>query len=234
MRPQTVLLLAGSGFERRAWNLFCGRCLAAATGAPGSRRALNWCLPAAAARLGVAPAPSAAQTAWRTSMPAPDILVHPAIYNFSTVVEAMACGCCARLRVNGAAEIIRPGLQRQRGRRPGGQRGRWRRPLRRSWIPPPAPAPALPLNAEALPMSLNVEKTLAVIEELRANLPPASPPDPARLGCAPSRRVTARARPPAAVHRQRQPLSWRDASVIVVMKRQPHPTSANRMFAAKK
>jgi UDP-glucose:(heptosyl)LPS alpha-1,3-glucosyltransferase len=100
--------------------------------------------------------------------------VHPAIYEpFSnTCLEAMACGLpVVTSRINGASEIVRPG-----------ENG--------NVVEDPADIPALAaaiecflnpvlraragvaarLTAESLPMSLNVEKTLAVIEWLRTNL----------------------------------------------------------------
>ena len=110
-----------------------------------------------------------------------DILVHPAIYEpFSNAcLEAMACGLpVVSSRVNGAAEIIRPGLNGSVVEDPADSAA-----LAAAITPFLDPAAraragaAARQTAEALPMSLNVEKTLAVIEELRANpLPPASPP----------------------------------------------------------
>jgi UDP-glucose:(heptosyl)LPS alpha-1,3-glucosyltransferase len=99
-----------------------------------------------------------------------DILLHPAIYEpFSNAcLEAMACGLpVVSSRINGAAEILEPGRNG-------------------SVVEDPADATALAaaiepfLNptvraeagaaarrtAEALPMSLNLQRTLAVIEGL--------------------------------------------------------------------
>lgn len=100
-----------------------------------------------------------------------DILVHPAIYEpFSnTCLEAMACGLpVVTSRINGASEIVRP---RENG----------------NVVEDPSDIPALAAaieffldpavrsrahviarqTAEALPMSLNVEKTLAVMDWLQ-------------------------------------------------------------------
>ena len=184
-RPQTVLLLAGSGFERKGLE-FALRALArlpqtvrlevAGKGRTAPYQRL-------AARLGVADRLRFLGSANRMEdvYAGADILVHPAIYEpFSNAcLEAMACGLpVVSSRVNGASEIIRPGLNGSVVEDPADSAA-----LAAAITPFLDPAAraragaAARQTAEALPMSLNVEKTLAVIEELRANpLPPASPP----------------------------------------------------------
>lgn len=175
-RPEVVLLLVGSGFERKGVD-FAIRALArlpaaahlvvAGKGNPAPYRRL-------AARLGVAGRLSFLGSAqpMEEVYAAADILVHPAIYEpFSNAcLEAMACGLpVVSSRTNGAAEVIQPGRNGD-------------------VVPDPADAAALAAaiapfldaatrtragaaarqTAESLPMSLNVERTLAVLEGLRA------------------------------------------------------------------
>lgn len=172
---ETVLVFGGSGFERKGLE-FAVRALSrlpatvrlevAGKGdsAPYQRLAEN---------LGVASRLRFLGTAERMEevYARGDILVHPAIYEpFSnTCLEAMACGLpVVTSRINGASEIVRPG-----------ENGRV--------VEDPADIPALAAaieffldpavrararmaarqTAEGLPMSLNVEKTLAVMDGLQ-------------------------------------------------------------------
>lgn len=176
-RGETVLLFAGSGFERKGLE-FVVRALVrlpasvrlevAGKGNPSRYRRL-------AKELGVEGRLRFLGNAGRIEevYGRSDILVHPAIYEpFSnTCLEAMACGLpVVTSRINGASEIVRPG-----------ENG--------NVVEDPADIPALAsaigffldpsvraragvlarLTAESLPMSLNVERTLAVIESLRTN-----------------------------------------------------------------
>jgi UDP-glucose:(heptosyl)LPS alpha-1,3-glucosyltransferase len=102
-----------------------------------------------------------------------DILVHPAIYEpFSnTCLEAMACGLpVVTSRINGASEIIRPGENGRVVENPADIPEL--AAAIQFFLDPAVRAKAGALarqTAESLPMSLNVEKTLAVIEWLRTN-----------------------------------------------------------------
>ena len=176
-RGETVLLFAGSGFERKGLE-FVVRALVrlpatvrlevAGKGNPARYQRLAREL-GVAGRLRFLGSAARMEEVYARS----DVLVHPAIYEpFSnTCLEAMACGLpVVTSRINGASEIVRPG-----------ENG--------NVVENPADIPALAaaieyfLNpvmraragvvarqtAESLPMSLNVEKTLAVIEWLRTN-----------------------------------------------------------------
>jgi UDP-glucose:(heptosyl)LPS alpha-1,3-glucosyltransferase len=176
-RSETVLLFAGSGFERKGLE-FAVRALArlpatvrlevAGKGNPSRYQRL-------AKELGVEGRLRFLGSAQRIEevYGRSDILVHPAIYEpFSnTCLEAMACGLpVVTSRINGASEIVRPGENGKVVENPAD-------------IPELAAAiqyfldPAIRAKAgalarqtaELLPMSLNVEKTLAVIEWLRTN-----------------------------------------------------------------
>jgi UDP-glucose:(heptosyl)LPS alpha-1,3-glucosyltransferase len=182
-RRETVLLLVGSGFERKGLE-FAVRALTrlpasvrlevAGRGKLAPYRRL-------AARLGVADRLRFLGSSNRMEevYANADILVHPAIYEpFSNAcLEAMACGLpVVSSRINGASEIIQPGKNG-------------------AVVEDPANTPALAAavqpflepavraqagvharqTAEALPMSLNVDKTLAVIEQLQAQLTPPAP-----------------------------------------------------------
>jgi UDP-glucose:(heptosyl)LPS alpha-1,3-glucosyltransferase len=174
-RGETGLVFAGSGFERKGLE-FAVRALArlpatvrlevAGKGNPSPYQRL-------ARRLGVANRLRFLGSAARMEevYARNDILVHPAIYEpFSnTCLEAMACGLpVVTTKINGASEIVRPG-----------ENGHV--------VEDPADIPALAAaieffldpvvrsraravarqTAEALPMSLNVEKTLAVMDWLQ-------------------------------------------------------------------
>ncbi len=174
---EVVLLFAGSGFERKGLE-FAVRALVrlppwvrlevAGKGKPSRYKRL-------AAELGVEERLRFLGTAGRMEevYNRSDILVHPAIYEpFSnTCLEAMACGLpVVTSRINGASEIVRTGENGQ-------------------VVEDPADIPALAAaieffldpavraragvsarqTAESLPMSLNVEKTLAAIEGLKAS-----------------------------------------------------------------
>ena len=173
---ETVLLLVGSGFERKGVD-FAVRALArlpasvrldvAGKGNPAPYRRL-------AARLGVAGRLRFLGSANRMEevYAKADLLVHPAIYEpFSNAcLEAMACGLpVISSRINGASEIIQPGRNGNVVEDPADTAALAAaiEPL----LNPAARARAAAAarqTAEALPMSLNVEKTLAVIEGLRA------------------------------------------------------------------
>jgi UDP-glucose:(heptosyl)LPS alpha-1,3-glucosyltransferase len=172
---ETVLVFAGSGFERKGLE-FAIRALAqlpatvrlevAGKGNPSRYQRI-------AKRLGVADRLRFLGSTARMeeTYARSDILVHPAIYEpFSnTCLEALACGLpVVTSRINGASEIVRPG-----------ENGRV--------VEDPSDIPALAAaieffldpavrararmaarqTAEALPMSLNVEKTLAVMDGLQ-------------------------------------------------------------------
>jgi UDP-glucose:(heptosyl)LPS alpha-1,3-glucosyltransferase len=176
---ETVLVFAGSGFERKGLQ-FVVRALAhlpatvrlevAGKGEPAPYQRL-------AEKLGVASRVRFLGSVERVEefYAGGDIVVHPAIYEpFSnTCLEAMACGLpVVTSRINGASEIIQPG-----------ENG--------AVVEDPADVPALAAaieffldpavyqrarraargTAERLPMSLNVEKTLTVIDWLRAQSP---------------------------------------------------------------
>ena len=107
-----------------------------------------------------------------------DILVHPAIYEpFSNAcLEAMACGLpVISSRTNGASEIIQPGRNGDVVENPADTAAmasaiqRFLNPAVRDQA-----GAAARRTAEALPMSLNVEKTLAVIEGLRTQPNPSA------------------------------------------------------------
>jgi UDP-glucose:(heptosyl)LPS alpha-1,3-glucosyltransferase len=173
---ETVLVFAGSGFERKGLE-FAVRALArlpasvrlevAGKGNPSAYQRV-------AKNLGVAGRVRFLGSAARMEevYGRSDILVHPAIYEpFSnTCLEAMACGLpVVTSRINGASEIVRPG-----------ENG--------NVVEDPADIPELAAairffldravrakarvlarqTAESLPMSLNVEKTLSVIDALQA------------------------------------------------------------------
>lgn len=174
-RPETVLLLAGSGFERKGLE-FALRALArlpksarlevAGKGNAAPYRRL-------AAQLGVADRLHFLGSANRMEevYAHVDILVHPAIYEpFSNAcLEAMACGLpVVSSRVNGASEIIRAGLNGNVVEDPADSAAL--AAAIEPFLDPAARAragAAARQTAEALPLSLNVEKTLAVIEGLR-------------------------------------------------------------------
>jgi UDP-glucose:(heptosyl)LPS alpha-1,3-glucosyltransferase len=172
---ETVLVFAGSGFERKGLE-FAVRALArlpanvrlevAGKGdpTPYQRLAQKLGVPSRLRFLGTA---EHMEEVYARG----DILVHPAIYEpFSnTCLEAMACGLpVVTSRINGASEIIRPN-----------ENG--------AVVEDPADIPAFAAaigffldpavrqrarnaarqTAERLPMSLNVERTLAVIDWLR-------------------------------------------------------------------
>ncbi|HVR34388.1 MAG TPA: glycosyltransferase family 4 protein [Methylomirabilota bacterium] len=116
-RRETVLLLVGSGFERKGL-AFALRALAklpttvrlevAGKGNPGPYRRL-------AARLGVGDRLTFLGTEAKIEAvyARGDILVHPAIYEpFSNAcLEAMACGLpVVTSRINGASELVEPGI----------------------------------------------------------------------------------------------------------------------------
>ena len=174
-RNETVLVFAGSGFERKGLE-FAIHALARlpeavrlevagkGNASPYQRIAKNLSVVHRVRFLGSV---ARMEQVYARS----DILVHPAIYEpFSnTCLEAMACGLpVVTSRINGASEIIRPG-----------ENG--------NAVEDPSDIPALTAaiehfldpavraraqiaarqTAEALPMSLNVEKTLAVMDGLR-------------------------------------------------------------------
>ncbi len=182
-RAETVLLLAGSGFERKGLE-FALRALArlpesvrlevAGKGNAAPYRRL-------ASHLGVADRLHFLASANRMQevYANADVLVHPALYEpFSNAcLEAMACGLpVVSSRVNGASEIIHAGLNGNVVEDPADSAA-----LATAIEPFLNPAvraragAAARQTAEALPMSLNVEKTLAVIEGLpKSPIPPAS------------------------------------------------------------
>jgi UDP-glucose:(heptosyl)LPS alpha-1,3-glucosyltransferase len=173
---ETVLLFAGSGFERKGLE-FAVRSLArlpATVRLEVAGKGKTAPYERLAKRLGVSNRLRFLGSAARMEelYARSDVLVHPAVYEpFSnTCLEAMACGLSVvTSRINGASEIVRPG-----------ENG--------NVVEDPADIPALAAaiqffldpvvrsrarvvarqTAEALPMSLNVEKTLAVIDWLRA------------------------------------------------------------------
>jgi UDP-glucose:(heptosyl)LPS alpha-1,3-glucosyltransferase len=183
-RNETVLLFAGSGFERKGLE-FVIRALARlpatvrlevagkGNASPYQRVARNL---GVATRLHFLGNTSRMEEIYGRS----DILVHPAIYEpFSnTCLEAMACGLpVVTSRINGASEIVRPG-----------ENG--------NVVEDPADATALagaieffldPVirakagvmarqTAQSLPMSLNVEKSLAVMDWLQTQPKPVMRP----------------------------------------------------------
>lgn len=173
---ETVLLFAGSGFERKGLE-FAVRALArlpasvrlevAGKGKPTPYQRL-------AEELGVGGRLRflGSSTRMEDVYGGSDILVHPAIYEpFSnTCLEAMACGLpVVTSRINGASEIVRSGENGNVVEDPADIRA-----LAAAidyFLDPTVRAKAGVLarqTAESLPMSLNVEKTLAVIEWLRA------------------------------------------------------------------
>ncbi|MBN2508232.1 MAG: glycosyltransferase family 4 protein [Verrucomicrobia bacterium] len=176
-RGETVLLLAGSGFERKGVE-FAVRALArlpasvrlevAGKGRAGPYRRL-------AARLGVAE-----RLRFLGSVPRmaevyanADILVHPALYEpFSNAcLEAMASGLpVVTSRINGASEIVRPGGNGNIIEDPADIEALARaiRPFLDPTVRARAGAAAR-RTAESMPMTLNVEQTLAVIETCRAH-----------------------------------------------------------------
>ena len=175
-RRETVLLLVGSGFQRKGLE-FAVRALArlpasvrlevAGRGNPPPYRRL-------AARLGVADRLRFLGDANRMEdvYASADLLVHPAIYEpFSNAcLEAMACGLpVISSRVNGASEIIQPGRNGSVVEDPADTAAL--AAAIQPFLDPAVRAQAAACarqTAEALPMSLNVEKTLAVIEQLQA------------------------------------------------------------------
>jgi len=182
-RRQTVLLLVGSGFERKGVD-FAVRALArlpasvqlrvAGKGNPAPFRRL-------AARLGVADRVHflGSGKSMEEVYGDADVLVHPAIYEpFSNAcLEAMACGLpVISSRINGASEIIEPGRNGAIVENPADAAA-----MAAAIEPYLDPAvrertgAAARQTAESLPMSLNVERTLAVIEALRAQGPAAIP-----------------------------------------------------------
>lgn len=175
-RRETVLLLVGSGFERKGLE-FAVRALArlpgsvrlevAGKGAPARYRRL-------AKRLGVADRLRFLGSTARMEdvYAGADILIHPAIYEpFSNAcLEAMACGLpVITSRINGASEIIQAGRNGNVVEDPADARAL--AGAIEPFIDPALRAQAATVarqTAEAMPMSLNVEKTLAVIDSLRA------------------------------------------------------------------
>jgi UDP-glucose:(heptosyl)LPS alpha-1,3-glucosyltransferase len=174
---ETVLVFAGSGFERKGLEFLVRALLhlptsvrleVAGKGNPARYQRLAKSL-GVKGRLRFLGSAARMEEVYARS----DILVHPAIYEpFSnTCLEAMACGLpVVTSRINGASEIVRPGENGKVVENPAD-------------IPELAAAiqyfldPAIRAKAgalarqtaELLPMSLNVEKTLAVIEWLRTN-----------------------------------------------------------------
>jgi UDP-glucose:(heptosyl)LPS alpha-1,3-glucosyltransferase len=171
-----VLLLVGSGFERKGLE-YAVRALArlpasvrlevAGKGNPVPYLRL-------AARLGVADRLRFLGSANRMEevYANADILVHPAIYEpFSNAcLEAMACGLpVVSSRVNGASEIIQPGCNGNVVDDPADAAAL--AAAIQPFLNPAARAQAaIPARqtAEALPISLNAERTLAVMEALCA------------------------------------------------------------------
>ena len=180
-RQDTVLLLVGSGFERKGLE-FAVRALArlpASVRLEVAGRGILAPYRRLAARLGVAERLRflGSENRMEEVYANADVLVHPAIYEpFSNAcLEAMACGLpVVSSRVNGASEIIQPGRNGNVVEDPADTAS-----LAAAIEPFLDPAEraragaAARQTAEALPMSLNVEKTLSVIEGLRAqpNLP---------------------------------------------------------------
>ncbi len=172
----TVLLLVGSGFERKGV-AFAIRALARLPGnvrlevagkgnsAPYQRLARQLGVENRVRFLGNA-------TRMEEVYAGADILVHPAIYEpFSNAcLEAMACGLpVISSRVNGASEIVVCGQNGDVVEDPADTDAFAAAIL--PFLDPAARAAAgirARQTAEALPMSLNVEKTLAFIEELQA------------------------------------------------------------------
>ena len=175
-RPETVLLVVGSGFERKGVE-FAVRALArlpasvrlevAGKGNPAPYQKL-------AAQLGVTERVRFLGGGKRIEdvYANADILVHPAIYEpFSNAcLEAMACGLpVVSSRINGASEIIQPGRNGAAVEDPANAAA-----LAAAIEPLLNPAVRLGASAaarrtaEALPMSLNVGRTISVLEGLRA------------------------------------------------------------------
>lgn len=173
-RPETVLLLVGSGFERKGVG-FAIRALArlpetvrldvAGKGHRGPYERL-------ARRLGVGDrvrflGPTGAMEAVYAGA---DLLVHPAIYEpFSNAcLEAMACGLpVVTSRLNGASEVIVPGHNGAIVEDPADAAALAN--AIREFLDPVArrrAGAAARRTAESLPMSHNVERTLEVIEAL--------------------------------------------------------------------
>lgn len=173
-RPETVLLLVGSGFERKGLE-FALRALArlpasvrlevAGKGNAAPHRRL-------AEKLGVADrlrflgGASGMEEVYANA----DILVHPAIYEpFSNAcLEAMACGLpVISSRINGASEIIRPGCNGNVVEDPADSAALAAaiEPFLNSAVRARAGAAARQ-TAEATPMSLNVQQTLDVMLRL--------------------------------------------------------------------
>jgi len=173
-RNETVLLLVGSGFERKGV-AFAIRALAhlpeavrlevVGKGNPRPYKRLAWALGVnhRIRFLG----PTACMEAVYGSA---DILVHPAIYEpFSNAcLEAMACGLpVVTSRINGASEIISPGYNGAVVEDPADSVALAHaiEPFLDPKVRSPA-AVAARQTAASLPMALNVQRTLALMERL--------------------------------------------------------------------
>jgi len=180
-RESFVVLLVGSGYERKGLG-FAIRALARLparvrlrVAGKGNRRPYL----RLAARLGVADRLEFLGAAARMEevYGDGDLLVHPAMYEpFSNAcLEAMACGLpVVTSRINGASEIIEPGRNGAVVEDPGDIPALAQ--AIESFLDPHACAragQAARQTAEAMPMTRNVEATLAVIQQLRS--PPGSP-----------------------------------------------------------
>lgn len=174
-RPETVLLLVGSGFERKGVE-FAVRALArlpasvrlevAGKGNPAPYQRL-------AAQLGVAERLRFLGTGQRIEdvYANADVLVHPAIYEpFSNAcLEAMACGLpVVSSRINGASEIIQPGRNGAIVEDPA-DTAAFAAAIQ-SLLDPGARGQASAMarrTAAAMPMSLNVDRTILLLEGLQ-------------------------------------------------------------------
>jgi UDP-glucose:(heptosyl)LPS alpha-1,3-glucosyltransferase len=176
-REECVILLVGSGFERKGV-AFAIRALARLP-VRARLRVAGKDNPAPyvrlAAKLGIAERVEflGATARMEEVYAGGDLLVHPALYEpFSNAtLEAMACGLpVVTSRINGASEIVEPGLNGGIVEDPADARALARAlepfldPERRERA-----GAAARQTAEGLPITLNVEKTLAVIDTFRSH-----------------------------------------------------------------
>lgn len=176
-RAEIILLLVGSGFERKG--LDCAlRALALLPAAVRLRvagKGRQTPYRRLAERLGVAGRVEflGSATPMEEVYASGDLLVHPARYEpFSNAcLEAMAAGLpIVTSRINGASEIVEPGRNGQIVEDPGDSASLARAIA--EFLEPSArvrAGAAARQTAERMPMSLNLDQTLAVIECFRAH-----------------------------------------------------------------